>query len=229
ILRALDYVSERLSRRAHHMTLIVTGAALSCLHLKTISHCSNISIIPACPLTPAQMSSLATAAKKAAKKFNLGADWLHNRDQTKLAKLSYLKDITHASLLQNDVIYSTEGLTLLSVEYTYALKVKLAEISHMDPSLPTPSSVAIDDAICMLNWLVTKFRGRPIPKGYLKYRYPRIEISDSALLRLSSMYIWKYSTRGLCGVNDEWLEWRREGRYDLDWDFRTWELRDDKS
>ena len=231
VYQALDYVGERLSRKAHHLTLIVTGGeALSCLDLKTTNHCSNISIVPASPLSPAQMTHLATSAKKAAKKFNLGTDWLNKRNQGRLEKMGYMSDLVVNSLLQNDVIHSTEGLTLLSADYNYALKIKLEELSMLGRS-PTPSVASIDDAVALLHRLVHRSRGRTITKGYLRLCYPRLEMSDAALLQVGSTYEWKYGQRGISGVNDEWLEWRREGRIDMDLDFMSWgiSLADDKS
>lgn len=225
---ALDYVSDRLRRKGKHLTLIVTGEALSCLHLKTMNHCSNMSIIPASPLTPTEMTHLATSAKKAAKKFNLGPDWLNNRAQVKLEKLGYLNEVIRGSLRQSEVVYSTEGLALLGVDYTYALKSKLESLSMASRDSPTPSLASIDDAVCLLHRLIchpeSGTRGRPVTKGYLTSQYPHMEMSDSLLLHVGSTYEWHYGKRGISGVNDEWLEWRREGRIDIDCELESWGL-----
>jgi len=222
---ALDYVSERLRRKEKHLNLIVTGEAFSCLHLNTTNHCSNISIIPASPLSEKEMTHLATSAKKAAKKFNLGADWINNRGQAKAEKQGYLSDVVQESLKQKEVIYSSEALVLYAVDYTYALKSKLHEMSVVGRDSPLPSISAIEDTVTILHKLVTKKnRGRPVKKGYLSTHYPNLEMSDSTLLRVGATYEWKYRKRGISGVNDEWLEWRREGRLDLDFELEDWGL-----
>lgn len=220
---ALDYVSERLTRKEKHLNLIVTGEAFSCLHLNTKNHCSGISIMPASPLSQTEMTHLATSAKKAAKKFNLGVDWINNRAQVKAEKQGYLSEVVQESLKQNEVIYSSEGLVLYAVDYTYALKSRLEELSMAGRDAPHPSIASIEDTVAILHKLVhKKSRGRPVKKGYLSSHYPRIDMSDAALLRVGATYEWKYRKRGISGVNDEWLEWRREGRIDLNFELDDW-------
>ncbi|KAI5811401.1 hypothetical protein DFH27DRAFT_459732, partial [Peziza echinospora] len=216
IFQALDYVSDKLSGRGHHITLIANGPVLSCLMLKTVQHCSSIPIIPASTLTESEMACLATAVQKASKKFRLGVDWLNNRDQSKLVRLGCLNTIVQQSLLQNEVLYSSEGLTLLAVDYKFALKSKLEELSTATVSSSSQASMTmLEDTVGILHRLIVSCRGRTITKGFLKKTYPRLEMTDAALLRLSSCYEWTYGRRGISGVNDEWMEWRREGRVDM--------------
>lgn len=220
---ALDYVSERLARKEKHLNLIVTGEAFSCLHLNTTNHCSNISIIPASPLSPTEMTHLATSTKKAAKKFNLGVEWVNNRAQAIAEKQGCLSEVVQGSLQQKEVIYSGEGLVLYAVDYAYALKSKIHDMSTAGRDSPPPSISSIEDTVTVLHRLSNKkCRGRPVKRGYLSTCYPRLEMSDAALLRVGATYEWKYRKRGICGVNDEWLEWRREGRIDLDFELEDW-------
>lgn len=38
-----------------------------------------------------------------------------------------------------------------------------------------------------------------------------MEVSDQTLLRVNAEYEWQFGSRGVAGVNDEYMGWRREG------------------
>lgn len=48
-------------------------------------------------------------------------------------------------------------------------------------------------------------------RGYLQQCYPEIELTDYTLLQLNSQFESRFGTRGVVGVNDEYIRWRREG------------------
>ncbi|KAL7268601.1 hypothetical protein RUND412_008772 [Rhizina undulata] len=209
ITRALEYVSDKMRKRNIHVHLIIAGRALSCLLLKLRPTTHDISILQASPLSPRSLSILVQAVQKAGKKFGLGVNWVNTQLENEMDH-HYLDNLIHQSLLQNEIIFSSEGLSLYAVDLFFALKSKLARISTHS----TPQSRDLDEAVELLRRLVVVYRGRPLPKGYIKRHYPRIEVTDQALLRLNSEYEWRFGSRGICGVNDEYMVWRREGAAD---------------
>src|SRR5690606_14393555 len=90
------------------------------------------------------------------------------------------------SLIQNDIVFSAEGLTLLSIDLCFALKYQLGCVTKVCSVDELTNTVAI------LRRLVMAYRGRPLTKGYISRCYSGIEVSDFALLRVNAMYEWKY-------------------------------------
>jgi hypothetical protein len=133
----------------------------------------------------------------------------------------YVDYVTHRSLVQNEIVFSSEGLTLVAVDLCFALKQKLEALSNKF------TAKDVEDAVVILRRLVVVCRGRPLTRGYLRMSYPRMEVSDQALLRLNAEYEWRFGSRGVVGVNDEYMGWRREGI--VDWKFGSDELKRDIS
>lgn len=224
MVQALDYVNEKVTRKGHHLSLIVTGPAMSTLQLKTTKHSPSISVVPASPISSPVMGCFAKAVKKAAKKFHLGVNWINMRERDNLAKLGVLPDLVHRSLIQNIVVYQSEGLILLAEDYTFALKWRLRELSYHFANTCAITPPQLDDTVCILRQLVISYRGRPLHKGFIRQQYPMLEVTDAALLQLNAAYEWRFCARGITGVNDDWLEWRREGRVDMDSGVEKWDL-----
>ncbi|KAI5793037.1 hypothetical protein EDC01DRAFT_615636 [Geopyxis carbonaria] len=222
ITRALDYVSRELRRRKQHIHLVLSGEALSCLQLKTRNTCRTLSILIATRLSSKGLGILARAVQKATKKFSLGANWFNincavaNGMDSPLPSPSPVPkhqqfckdDLIHRSLIQNDVLYTTEGLTIVAVDHCYALKASLVAVTN---SYYGARSSSLDDPLATLSYMVQFSRGRPLTRGYIRRCYPHLEVEDSLLLRLNSEYEAMFGTRGVVGLNDEYLGWRREG------------------
>lgn len=120
----------------------------------------------------------------------------------------YIDYVVHRSLLQNQVIFSSEGLTLIAIDLCFALKAKIESLSTKFVTMD------LEDAVVILRRLVIVYRVRLLTKGYIGRSYSRMEASDQTLLRLNAEYEWQFGTRGVVGVNDEYMGWRREGAVD---------------
>lgn len=147
---------------------------------------------------------LSKVAEKAEKKFGLAPNWLNTHLENEIDH-DYIDYVVHRSLLQNQIIFSSEGLTLIAVDFCFALKAKMEAFSTLFLAKD------LEDAVVILRRLVVVYRGRPLTKGYIGRSYPRMEISDQTLLRVNAEYEWQFGTRGVVGVNDEYMGWRREG------------------
>ncbi|PWW78240.1 hypothetical protein C7212DRAFT_352549 [Tuber magnatum] len=216
VTKALEYISKKLCRKGIHVHLIVAGDALSCLLFKSRPTTHTISILQASALSPRSLSILFDSVHRAQKKFGLANDWV-NTDLGRQVDSDYLDYVIHKSLLQNEIVFSSEGLTLVAVDLCFALKSKLESLTK------NFTQKDIEDAVVLLRRLVVIYRGRPLTKGYIRTSYPRMEVSDQILLRLNELYEWQYHTRGVVGVRDEYMEWRREGI--VDWPFGIEDLK----
>ncbi|TGZ81632.1 hypothetical protein EX30DRAFT_251655 [Ascodesmis nigricans] len=199
---ALELVSSDLKRSGQHIHLISGSSALPCMLFGAATHVRSMSIMRVSELVPKASDCLARSVKRASKKFGLGANWFNTSLESDIPP-ALREIVTYRSLIQNDVVFSSEGLTIIAIDHAYALKVHLAERFYNRTSLI--------EALHLLQRIVYISRGRPLTRGYIRRCYPEIDVSDSMLLRLNAEYEAEFNDRGVVGVNDEFLGWRREG------------------
>ncbi|KAI3337477.1 hypothetical protein HD806DRAFT_41652 [Xylariaceae sp. AK1471] len=125
-------------------------------------------------------------------------------------------DLVRRSILQNEVLFSSEGLTLLGLDRLYSFKAALAAytrsivkpnsrittslgspglsnhpINSMPPPTPistTADSSRLEDAVDCLRRLVLSNGGRPVPKGELYRSFNWMGVNPSALGDVERMY-----------------------------------------
>jgi len=217
LIRALEFVSRELRRKRLHILLVVSGDVLPCLLFGERPTCRAMSILRATKLTPKSLSILSRAIQRAGEKFGLGANWMNTQLESDVP--DKLKDsVIYRSLIQKDIVFSSESLTLVAVDHCYALKSQLGEASRVY------RDAQLDDAVLLLRRVVFISRGRPLTRGYIRRRYPSIEVSDQMLLRLNAEYEHKFKVRGVVGINDDYLGWRRVG---LTWSQEMEEYREE--
>jgi len=90
--------------------------------------------------------------------------------------------LIHQSIIQNDVMFKSEGLTLLALDGLYSLKAALSAYAR------TGSPMRLEDAVDELRRLVIANNGRKVTKVELLRSYDWLRISDWALRDLDEMY-----------------------------------------
>jgi hypothetical protein len=95
-------------------------------------------------------------------------------------------DLIRRSLQQNEVLFSSEGLTLLSLDHVYTFKCKLHAYSCT--LSPYDFTLSVDE----LRRLVLAQQGRRITKGYLMRAYEWLGVSLSALMDVNQGYKTAY-------------------------------------
>lgn len=91
-------------------------------------------------------------------------------------------DILHRSLIQNEILFSSEGLTLLALDRIYTFKMLL----HVYSTLLSRSSLTL--AVDELHRLVLAQGGKPITKSYLMRAYAWMGVSLAALVDVNEGY-----------------------------------------
>jgi hypothetical protein len=91
-------------------------------------------------------------------------------------------NLIHRSLIQNEVVFSSEGLTLLAVDHVYTFKTHLHTYSR------TLSASDLTYAVDELRRLVLAQHGRRITKAYLMQAYAWLGISLAALVDVNEGY-----------------------------------------
>ncbi|KAJ5084125.1 hypothetical protein NUU61_008704 [Penicillium alfredii] len=180
IMPALEYISSKLQQRMMHVTLLVgrgkpfpTGQA------------SDLMIIPITPLDPASWRVLERAISKSAKKFSLGQSWTDalNRSQYERQANEYL---VQQSILQNEVVFSQEGLTLLNMDRIYTFKRRLCILSNRPFSRSDGQSMT--SCVQLLHRLIVDFQGRPFSKAFFHRVYEQLDVSDELLTAVATAY-----------------------------------------
>lgn len=179
-LPALEYISTKLQQRMMHVTLLVgrgkpypTGEP------------SDLMIIPITPLDTPSWRILERAIAKGAKKFSLGQSWSDalNRSQYERQANEYL---VQQSILQNEVVFSQEGLTLLNMDRIYTFKRRLCILSNKPFSRTDNQSMS--SCVKLFHRLIADLRGRPFSKAFFHRVYEQLDVRDDLLTAVATAY-----------------------------------------
>lgn len=187
IIPALDYISSKLQQRMIHVTLLVgrgkpypTGQA------------SDLMVIPITPLDTQLWRVLYRTIEKGVRKFSLGQSWTDalNRSQHERHANEYL---IQQSIMQNEVIFSSEGLTLLNMDRIYTFKRRLCVLSYRENIQDSYITSCVD----LLHRTILDFQGRPFSKAFFHRVYEQLDVKDDLLTTVADAYKAKYNQEGI--------------------------------
>lgn len=189
-LPALEYISERLSQKSLHVTLLVgRGQPMP------TGESSDLNIIPVTQLDTQSWKTFYKIVEKGAKKYSLGQGWtdaleLHARRQV---KNEYLIE---QSLRQNEILFSQEGLTLLAVDRIYTLKRRLCVLAQTEKNIKNEEKY-LSSCVQLLNKTITSCQGRPFSFGFFHRAYEHLHITDDILKKVAEAYKARYGQEGI--------------------------------
>ena len=182
---AFRYISRKLAQRRIYIALIVTDYGQG--------------IMPAWPIPRSTQVILAKIVHKACLKFHFGSSWMTALGSTSGKRSS--KDffdvdrfdpyLLHRSLVQHEVIFGGDGLTLLSVDYIYTFKHFLAVLSSIN-WVPLSRVVCLASCVELLHRINNLYTGRKPLRGYFLRVYNDIEINAASLDEVCKAYDLKY-------------------------------------
>jgi hypothetical protein len=143
--------------------------------------------------------------------------WLSSHPLTSPILCSRTNDLIRRSLNQNSVVFSSEGLTLFSLDHVYTFKCQLHTYSR------TLAQSDLTSAIEELQRLVLAQNGRRITKGYLMRAYDWLGVSLAALVDVNEGYKAVYGgaqRRGGIELQNE----ERRSPPPLKTNFHPWEI-----
>ena len=177
----------------------------------------GLRLLHAAPLSPREDRSLRHSLEKAAKKFKIGyvvrlfalagarpvanfsrrPEWLPNPTAPSFCGLT--ADLMERSRLQNEVLFASDGLTLLAMDRLYTFKCALATYAK------TQSAYVLEDAVDELRRLVLGNSMRSLRKSVLADNYAWLgPVDESALQEVRRMYHRAYGTsEGDSGIKDD--------------------------
>ncbi|KAJ5473728.1 hypothetical protein N7475_003294 [Penicillium sp. IBT 31633x] len=180
LLPALEYISIKLQQRMMHVTLLVgrgkpypTGQP------------SDLMIIPIHPIESQAWRVLERAIAKASRKFSLGPSWTEALGRSQYERQAN-DHLVKQSILQNEVVFSQEGLTLLNMDRIYTFKRRMCILSTRPFSRNDEQSMS--SCIRLLHRIVGDFSGRPFTKAFFHRVYEQLDITDEQLNAVAIAY-----------------------------------------
>ncbi|KAF7718972.1 Uncharacterized protein PECH_006318 [Penicillium ucsense] len=189
IIPALEYISSKLQQKTMHVTLLVgrgkpypTGEP------------SDLMVIPITPLDVASWRVLERAIAKGAKKFSLGSSWTEalSRSQHERKANEYL---VQQSILQNEVIFSQEGLTLLNMDRIYIFKRRMCILSSRPFS--RTDEQAMTSCVQLLHRIMQDFQGRPFSKAFFHRIYEQFDVKNELLATIATAHRATYNQEAI--------------------------------
>jgi hypothetical protein len=189
-LPALEYISEKLSQKSLHVTLLVgRGQPMP------TGESSDLNIIPVTQLDAQSWKIFYKIVEKGAKKYSLGQGWTDALDQHARQQLKN-EYLIEQSLRQNEILFSQEGLTLLNVDRIYTLKRRLCVLAQNQKSIKNEEKY-LSSCVQLLNKTITSCQGRPFSFGFFHRAYEHLHVTDDLLKKVAEAYKARYNQEGI--------------------------------
>ncbi|SPO02792.1 uncharacterized protein DNG_05467 [Cephalotrichum gorgonifer] len=145
-------------------------------------------------LCPKEEQTVRAVLDKARRRFRLGTDWLPA--PVHASSYSLPEGIIRRSLLQNDILFSSEGLSLYSLDRLYTFKAALSSYSRS--RLPH----RLEDAVDELRRLFLASGGRKVSRSDVLRSYDWLGVSETAMAEVDRMYRRAYGGPDGAGAID---------------------------
>ena len=210
LLPAFQYISHKLHQRELSVALIISE--------------HEPYVIPVWPLPRKSQLLLAKIVRKACKKFGLQPSWLTavaslaNKCLPKIFEV-YKPDsyIVRRSILQNEIIFSDEGLTLLSMDNIYTFKQLLCTLSKPD-WVANSRDVCLSSCVHLLRRINEVYTDPKMSKGYLARVYKEVEFMEEAFDEVTAAISTNYCTASIRDVTALEPDYTALMGMALDWD-----------
>ncbi|KAJ5498610.1 hypothetical protein N7453_007661 [Penicillium expansum] len=180
LIPALEYISSKLQQRMMHITLLIgrgkpypTGQP------------SDLMIIPIHPIESQAWRVLERAIAKGSRKFSLGPSWTDAISRSQYERQAN-DHLVKQSILQNEVIFSQEGLTLLNMDRIYTFKRRMCILSTRPFSRDDDQSMS--SCVHLLHRIVRDFSNRPFSKAFFHRVYEQLDVPDEQLTAVAVAY-----------------------------------------
>ncbi|OTA05266.1 hypothetical protein A9Z42_0059370 [Trichoderma parareesei] len=142
-------------------------------------------------LSPRTDKILKSTLIKAGNKFGVGSGWLVPLTSPSTRDLT--TQLYHSSVVQNEVLFSSDGLSLLTLDRLYSIKSALSSYSKSN------SPLRLEDAVDELRRYVLANNGGKVTRADLVRSYDWLGVSASAIGDLDRMYRRAYGGPELVG------------------------------
>lgn len=190
-----QFVSGRLAQSKLYVTFILSGNQPSC--------------ISAWPISKAVQSKVIRIFRKAYEAFPTAPAWIEKiafrcADPSGMRPLEARPSdnyLIRRSLIQHEIIFSGEGLTLLTVDHIYTFKQCLIALANLDP-LAADYKGCITSCEHLLRRINTTYTGVRLCRPYLERAYD-MHLAESALDEVHKVYLRDFHELGVRDVTSE--------------------------
>ncbi|KAB5558641.1 hypothetical protein GE09DRAFT_120361 [Coniochaeta sp. 2T2.1] len=178
-------------------TTTEASSAISGVHGPLSANAFGVRLVHTSPVSSKEEKVLKQTLQRAERKFHLGHDWFPPAVAPSQCGLT--ADVIHRSVEQNELLFSSGGLSLLTLDHLYTFKSALSSYAN------TQSSCTLEDAVDELRRLVLAQGGRKLRKSVLQSNFAWLgPVSDSALSDVIRMYRRAYGgISGESGVEND--------------------------
>ncbi|PNH38335.1 hypothetical protein VD0004_g8494 [Verticillium dahliae] len=170
--------------------LTASSAGTDAGHGPMAANAFGLRLVLAHVLTDREERVLRQTIERAENKFRIGTEWLS--PATDAASSGLAAPLIRRSLAQNEVLFASDGLTLVSLDRLYTFKAALASFAR------TGSPLRLEDAVDELRRLVLA-RRRRVTRGELVGTYRWLGLGEGALGEVDRMYRRAYGGVGRRG------------------------------
>lgn len=196
---ALEYISRKLQQRAMHVTLLVGRGQPSLPGVP-----ADLMIIPITKLSPSAWKVFSKIVEKGAKRYSLGRKWLEALSVHQRHRAVLNEYLIQQSLMQNEVLFSDEGLTLLNVDRIYTIKRLLCVLNQAQQNAMVSNERSkinedkcIASCVSLLRKTIMDFQGRPFSLGFFHRVYEYLGVTDQHLIKVARLYKERYGQDGI--------------------------------
>ncbi|KAK2762590.1 hypothetical protein FQN54_000763 [Arachnomyces sp. PD_36] len=199
MIPALEYISNKLRSKRMHVSLIIGRQK----PFSADDGEPDLVITPISPLDTPTSEAFSMITSKAAKKFPLDSSsfwantlqWCNSQQQKRETQTERKKYLIHRSLVQNEILFGQEGLTLLSMDRVYTFKHRLQTLSNGRARMP--EHVYISSCAKLLKRTIQEYNGRPFSKAFFHLIYDHLHVRDDLLNKVATEYKQKYGATGI--------------------------------
>ena len=190
LLTAFHYISGKLAYHGIHVAIVVKN--------------SRPELLPAWPIGIQTQHLLSKFVQKANEKYTLDLPWLkallglcnpiEAREIFESQRaISYL---VHRSIVQRDIIYSGDGLTVLAVDCIYTFKSLLADLGA-ENAIPLFRDDCKESCVELLKHVNKMYKDIVLSKGYLSRAYTQFTCSEDVLEEVCEAYRARFGLEGI--------------------------------
>ena len=189
---AFKYISSKLHQRDLSVALIISD--------------QEPYIIPVWPLPRKSQVILSQIVRKAVKKFSLQTSWMTALASATSKSLPKILDahrpdsyIVRRSIIQNELIFSEEGLTLLTIDHIYTFKQLLRTLSRRD-WVPSARDICLSSCVHLLQRINAVYTDPKVSKAYLERVYEEVDFQKEEYEEVVAAYDVNYCTASIKDV-----------------------------
>ncbi|KAI9851214.1 MAG: hypothetical protein M1838_004226 [Thelocarpon superellum] len=196
--KALRYVSHKLEAKHTHTTFIVNTVNAGSSR-KVQGQGPSVTMIPASIVTAETHQVLVESISKAERRYRVSGNAFLQALCRPSAVAEASNYLVGQSLVQHEVLFMSEGLTLLDIDYIYLLKTRLQQYTRLFRPSARAACVEALHLVCKAS------DTRPLYMSDLIRAYDHLAVSETAIREIHDLYVARFQHAAISFPEDEEL------------------------